>query len=294
MWDNTLLFMTSDNGGLPYTGGTGWSDWANNWPLRSGKVTNYEGGIKVWAGMSGGLLPKALRGTTFDGLTHITDFAATAMRLAMTKNEFEERGTVSGSDKIVDGRNLFSLDAHDLIVHNVLPHYYPTWLPHEKNDYAATDGEWKYYMGFFEDAPWGAGWYNVPEKGMVTVDNNPSVFNDAGGYCTSGCLFHLVTDPNEYYDVSDDYPEVTTYFSDLINAIYEGGFDEDYHTGQPYEEDYRGYQADNILRPYLDENAVSDYIHRTGSTTSSLTYDYDTYDLSWDGDYDGIHSPFEG
>jgi len=292
LWDNTLIFMTSDNGALPYTHQDHWSDWGCNWPLRSGKVTNFEGGIKVWAGMTGGLVPEQYIGTTFDELTHIVDFGATAMRLAMTNSEYETRSTLTGTAKIVDGKNLFEFEYHDLVVHYVLPHYVPSWMFQGQNDYAATDGEWKYYVGFNNPAQ-GAGWYNFPDLGVVTIDNFPTVFADAGGYCLDGCLFHLTADPNEYYDVSAYYPEVTSYFKDLLDAIYEGGFDEDYHSGQPYDEDYRGYQADNILRPYLSENAINDYVNRTGSIDFNFTYDYASYYFSWEGDYDGTNNPFE-
>lgn len=293
MWDNTIIFMTTDNGAEPYTDAYPWSDWGSNWPLRSGKVTNFEGGIKVWAGMSGGLIPEELRGTTFDELTHIVDFAATAMRLAMTNSEYESRETLTGTEKVVDGNNLFNLEYHDLILHNVLPHYIPSWVKEDDSNYAATDGEWKYYVGFQENSALQAGWYNAPGLGMVTLSNNPVAFKEAGGYCSNGCLFHLSTDPNEEVDVSEDYTEVTDYFIDVIDAVYQGGFDEEYHSGQPYEEDYRGFQADDILRPYLSSTALEDYANRTGSTDYNFTYDYATYSLSWEGDYDGFNSPFE-
>jgi len=169
----------------------------------------------------------------------------------------------------------------------------PSWVHEEDSNYAATDGEWKYYVGFEESSVLGTGWYNIPDEGMITDKNYPTVVDDAGGYCIDGCLFHLTSDPNEYIDVSTDYPEITAYFVDLLDAVYQGGFDEDYHPGQPYEEDYRGYQADNILRPYLSAAAINDYLNRTATVDSNFTYDYATYHLSWEGDYDGVNSPFE-
>merc|ERR1712096_139588 len=60
MWDNMVVFITNDNGGYPYTGEAGnhasmYGGWGCNWPYRGGKATHYEGGIKVWTGMTGGL-----------------------------------------------------------------------------------------------------------------------------------------------------------------------------------------------------------------------------------------------
>lgn len=41
MYDNTLIAMSSDNGGPVYLMGT---SGANNYPLRGGKMNNWEGG----------------------------------------------------------------------------------------------------------------------------------------------------------------------------------------------------------------------------------------------------------
>merc|ERR1719320_207563 len=255
MWDNMLVFVTSDNGALPYTGKASYSDWGCNWPLRSGKVTHYEGGIKVWAGLTGGLVPAEYQGMTYDSLTHLTDFAATAMRLSMTESEYDKRATLSGTDKIVDGKNIFSFEHHELIIHNVLPHYIPSQKSEETFNYAATDGEWKYMVGPTDSAAELQGWYNFPGEGVIDEDSDAVTYAEGGGNCTHGCLFHLIADPNEYHDLSSEYPEIAFYFSDLINAIYYGGLDESYHSGQPYEKDVRGWMADNILRPYLNSDA---------------------------------------
>jgi arylsulfatase I/J len=54
MYDNTFLIFSSDNGG-PIAGG------ANNYPMRGGKFSNWEGGIRVAAFVSGGVVPAARR-----------------------------------------------------------------------------------------------------------------------------------------------------------------------------------------------------------------------------------------
>lgn len=63
MWENTLLVFASDNGG-PIQGGQG----ANNSPLRGGKLTEWEGGIRVSSFLSGGFLPQSARGTKLNML----------------------------------------------------------------------------------------------------------------------------------------------------------------------------------------------------------------------------------
>ena len=47
---------------------------ANNWPLKGGKLSNWEGGTRVNAFVSGGFLPAARRGTVEPGFTAIEDW----------------------------------------------------------------------------------------------------------------------------------------------------------------------------------------------------------------------------
>merc|ERR1719198_2167739 len=74
MYKDTLIFMTSDNGGNQGGG--------NNWPLRGAKFSNWEGGIRVPAFVSGGALPEARRGIKLSGIAGIEDFYATFCDIA--------------------------------------------------------------------------------------------------------------------------------------------------------------------------------------------------------------------
>ena len=75
MWENTLLLFSADNGGEITTGG-------NNYPLRGGKYTDFEGGTRNVAFASGGFLPAALRNGSSDALLHVADVWATFAALA--------------------------------------------------------------------------------------------------------------------------------------------------------------------------------------------------------------------
>ncbi|CAE8612166.1 unnamed protein product [Polarella glacialis] len=82
MWNNTLIFATSENGGM-----TQWSDiWpasaSSNWPLRGGKTTVFEGGVRAMAFVSGGALPPAARGTQRSTLMHAVDILPTLASFA--------------------------------------------------------------------------------------------------------------------------------------------------------------------------------------------------------------------
>ena len=74
MWDNLLFVTSSDNGGP--------LEIANNYPLKGGKFSDWQGGIRVNAFVSGGYLPEKMRGQKTDGYIHLTDWYATFCYLA--------------------------------------------------------------------------------------------------------------------------------------------------------------------------------------------------------------------
>jgi arylsulfatase A-like enzyme len=100
MWDDTLVVLTSDNGGyvkdpkgacnttMPSSGATppdssdvghgtacfNGEAGANNFPLRGGKYSMFEGGIRVNAFVSGGFLPHGMRGKRLEGMIHVADW----------------------------------------------------------------------------------------------------------------------------------------------------------------------------------------------------------------------------
>lgn len=111
LWNRTLLLFMSDNGGPIYDnewrsntegcpsasrpGMTGWGGRApysttcldfggaaNNYPLRGGKQTSFEGGVRVVSFASGGFIPPDRRGIQSDELIHAADWLATFAALA--------------------------------------------------------------------------------------------------------------------------------------------------------------------------------------------------------------------
>lgn len=64
MWDNSLIVWSADNGGPAFTA-------ANNFPLRGGKMTDWQGGVRVAAFATGGLIPKDMHGTVVNGAMHV-------------------------------------------------------------------------------------------------------------------------------------------------------------------------------------------------------------------------------
>ncbi len=88
---------------LPESGG-------NNYPLRGGKYSQFEGGIRSTAFVSGGFLPEAVRGTQQSGMISIADWYATFSTLAGV-DPFDEWAAESGLPP-VDGLSIsvFTVD----------------------------------------------------------------------------------------------------------------------------------------------------------------------------------------
>ena len=185
VWERTLLIFASDNGGDFH---------ANNWPLKGGKRTNWEGGVRVAAFVAGGFLPASQRATTNHGLSAGWDWYATLAGLAGVDTHDAKAAAqglppVSSHDlwPMLSGRNLTS------------PR---TELPISAN--TLTVGDWKVITGTQRYNTWSpsTGW---PADWQCT-DRNAS----KPGNCTGGCLFNVRDDPNEHHDLARTNPSVLT------------------------------------------------------------------------------------
>eukprot|EP01083_Nonionella_stella_P247271 857511_1 len=103
LWDDTLIIFTSDNGGsleLEDTAG-------NNYPLRGGKSTYFEGGIRGIAFISGGYLPESRHGKIEEGMIHISDWYTTFCEMfGIDKNDYN---AIQNGLPNVDGYNMWPL-----------------------------------------------------------------------------------------------------------------------------------------------------------------------------------------
>ncbi len=92
LWDNTLIYWGSDNGGMTAYGST-------SYPLRGNKNTLFEGAIRSPTVVSGGLLSPSVHGTIHNGLFHIVDWFTTFIEMA--------GGSTVGL--VVDGVNQYNM-----------------------------------------------------------------------------------------------------------------------------------------------------------------------------------------
>jgi arylsulfatase A len=133
--NDTLLIFTSDNGG--YIGRFDGQTVTDNHPLRSGKGSLYEGGIRVplivrWSGGN--------RGAVCDEPVISNDFLATIAEITGAPAEQQDGVSLVPLLKDPKGR----LARSELFFH--YPHYYETTSPVS----AIRSGEWK-LLEYFED-----------------------------------------------------------------------------------------------------------------------------------------------
>ncbi|XP_059170477.1 arylsulfatase B-like [Physella acuta] len=92
MFNDTIIVFTSDNGGWTYFGG-------NNWPLRGGKLTIFEGGTRVPAFVHAPMLKEG-KGKIYNGMIHAVDWFPTLLKAAGIASHDEKLDGVDQWDAI--------------------------------------------------------------------------------------------------------------------------------------------------------------------------------------------------
>lgn len=210
MWDNSLIVVTTDNGGM-----TEWqpafpASVSSNWPLRGGKMTVFEGGVRATAWIMGGFLPEKLRGKTFSGLMHAVDTVPTlAMRAGLTMQ------------KTWDGKDMWATllgDEAEEVDREIPLNVYDFG----KNFSALIKGDMKIIVGQgwgelgYQDGYWtsDAGYAHIPAPENSTLK-----------------LFNLTADPNERTNLADTLPEIMATMKDRLQNYY-GNILHGYHHHQ--------------------------------------------------------------
>ena len=139
--DRTIVVFTSDNGG--YNGRCQLNPElhvTSNYPLRSGKGSCYEGGIRVPMMIRG---PKTIANYECNEMVYTCDLYPTLLAMAGLSDRIEQ--CLDGIDisPLLTNRNA-SLERDTLYFH--YPHYYSTTTPVS----AIREGEWK-LLDYFED-----------------------------------------------------------------------------------------------------------------------------------------------
>lgn len=82
MWEDTVLWVTTDNGGMTQWQPAWPASASSNYPLRAGKTTLFEGGVRGVSFVTGGFVPTKALGTVRTGLMQHVDITRTFVTLA--------------------------------------------------------------------------------------------------------------------------------------------------------------------------------------------------------------------
>ena len=199
--------------------------WSNNFPLRGGKNTLWEGGTRVLAAVKG---PGVTPGTALSAPVHATDWLASLVSAATGGADF--RGFAPpGEPPYLDGDGL---DVWATIT-GAAPTPQRDWLLLEAhNDGSRKDSthgngliEWrkggvlKYLLLGPEDPAIEDGWWAPDGEDAAATPYEVRCSWQGAGPRTGGaniptlctqtaCLFNLTADPCEYFDVADANPGI--------------------------------------------------------------------------------------
>ena len=200
-YENAVVVFASDNGAIPGQMGGG-----SNWPLRGGKYSAWEGGVRVPAFVHSPLLPAHMRGAVYDGLFHVADWLPTIAAAA--------GAAVDSGDGVSHYRALFAdgpAPRSELLVH--VDVYGVELEPLGFSTGAYLEGDLKLVV----DAV--AASICSPDSAVYReeVQCSPSlstvydwVLNGDGDYAdyfTATGLFDVVADPGETTDLSAARPD---------------------------------------------------------------------------------------
>lgn len=227
MWDDTLFIVSSDNGG----------DIGNkmsNFPLRGGKSTLWEGGIRATAWVTGGVLPDDRRGESMDALMHVSDWFPTLCALSHVDYEADDVQSLDGFDQL---DNIFYGETNkyvprEMIVHNMMP-------PISGIDLYELAGairwrNWKIVAGKFDmkyqkwvatdvaqEQRVGDHTMTVQCREGVSNYDHPTPSANSTTNCPlavmgTACLFNIEEDPCEWTDMSQSEPLLYSQMMDLL------------------------------------------------------------------------------
>ncbi|CAB9504225.1 Arylsulfatase B [Seminavis robusta] len=225
MWENTLMVVTSDNGGPidPQESA------ATNYPLRGGKYSDWEGGVRATAFVSGGYLPMHQRGKILEKPIHICDWYATLPALAgvnVRKNDED----VAADKKIppVDAVNVWPLivgeDGGDSMNGEVCLQSVPPRKEIPLSKHALIDGHYKLIWNEEEMVAM-AGW-TYPDYPTSHTKGKDEIYGQMLN-CSTGCLFNVHTDPGEHKDVSKSHPVRVQAMKKRLEELRKGFYDND-------------------------------------------------------------------
>ncbi len=184
IWDNLLLVVSTDNGG-PISSNKG----GNNYPLKGGKATDWQGGVRGNAFVNGGFLPETQRGKKTEGYIHLADWYGTFCGLA----------GVDPTDTKAAAANLPPVDSMDMWPLISGQNSTSPRVDIPISNKTLISGDYKILVGDVHSAGW---------TGPIYPNTTKHAGIEAIKKCRStGCLYNIKEDPEERKDLRESMPE---------------------------------------------------------------------------------------
>lgn len=229
MWNDTLLIFFSDNGGpLVTTGKSG-----NNFPLKGGKTTDFEGGTRVAAFLSGGFLPVELRGSINSAYIHACDWYSTLCGLAGVDPTDTTAGrAIPPIDSIDQWSTILIRNAS--MAQGARQEMVLAWNINERGTSAASGYNGALISGAYKVVTGhqgGSGFWTGPIHPNATGPADPK--HDGSSChpvfaCCDGCLFNIQDDPTEHDELRVSMPGKYKEMHEKLLDYAKGVFQTDY------------------------------------------------------------------
>ena len=231
-WENTVIIFTSDNGGWPIPSSTG-----NNFPLRGGKHTLFEGGIRVPAFVHSPLIRN--RGRREWSLFHACDWFPTLLKLAGAQNNeyysldgFEQWRVISEGvttdgavEKRIEILHNIETDSNGLVASAI-----------RQGNWKLITGQWAnctmysdlYYCSWVPPPPTADQiYFHIAEE----YENNPAQESPSGDVVhqprisnrdySPVLLFHISSDYKERWDLTRRYPNLVNLLLNRLDNFFD-------------------------------------------------------------------------
>ncbi|XP_071489105.1 arylsulfatase B-like [Diadema antillarum] len=219
LWNNTVLVFSTDNGGDTNKG-------SSNWPLRGGKGSHFEGGIRAVGFVSSPLLPADVRGTISRELIHVSDWFPTLVQGLAGHS-------LNGTN--LDGFNVWNTISSRLpspreeLVYNIDPMGHRPEVCNDTRSKFSTYiraairyKDWKLITGY----PGSSRWIPPAESGLA-----PIIPDTPKGKCV--WLFNITDDPSERLDRSSEQVEVVDFLLGRLQHYQETAVPVRFPDGDP-------------------------------------------------------------
>lgn len=185
----------------------------NNYPLRGGKLTDFEGGIRAVTVVNGGALPDERRGEVEGGLMHIADWYVTFC--SMLGIDPQDHAAVEAGLPDVDGYDMWPL------IRGQVADSPRTELVISSTTFIA--GDWKLMRGVMDFARWQTPiWPDASTPSEAELEK-PSLD------CRkpNECLFNVASDMSEFENLAHILPDVVEALNERFDELAEGFYEND-------------------------------------------------------------------